>query len=782
MADNWHYGRKGHQFGPVTDAQLRQLAASGQLLQTDLVWKKGMPQWVKAGQIKGLFPPTRTPVQKHDKTPQVPPPKEQEQGFDIETLTASAPSATLSSPSSAKHSPSPPLNTKKKRNPLFWLVVLCGSVIAAAGLVMAFSPFGKSGDKSIPTDYATSDHTYRAAQSDTTNTNSEPTPQPEPHRQATPLTPYYSPGSTTELEPQGSWSFDTITTFSHPDTSTYRTVILLDADTYAYGGAHFPVTICTVGTNDVLATADAAKPPSFSLYHSESAQCILWTSGIHRPTGAILYAWNYRTKTTQTRLEVQPASDDSTHSTEGTYSPDQTLIATALDRSLCGSDRQPVRIWNATTVKKLYEANGWGPVAFSLDGSLLAFEERKDTFRGCVLWDYKADKKTILRRPDNKYVYTDIRALAFVPDTQLLAVLTTDNNRIELWDSQTHRFLAELKFPEKISTMTSNPIAVSKDGTYLIAGVITGVALCHLPTGRIAMLRGKGPFFSVSVSADGRRIAASNDKNQVAFWSKRSGGTGEFAFDVTKPSTQSTHGSGDPKRNANDDAIKCDAYFRVEEFASQVAHDPIEMFNAYQDKEIAVTGSISSGDGETYKFSGGAACVFCTLAEELPYSIMSEHQSTFIGRFEKYERHPSGYWVIYLTQARHIPSGQGGRAHQGNRGIGNSRPRRYSRAEFLVKLISLGGQLGHTFPPSNGEPGYRQVVYSNTFEVWLNNFGEPEQLSDGTAFWTSGGSYSYQRWRYMCTDGPLTFHGNILRNRSRPQAEARLNATQACYY
>lgn len=109
MADQWYYGRKGQQLGPITEAQLRQLAASGQLLQTDSVWKKGMAQWVKADQIKGLFPPApQAPESTPDAPPPLPPgsdsppaspPNEQESGLDVESLTA-APS-TSSAGSSA---------------------------------------------------------------------------------------------------------------------------------------------------------------------------------------------------------------------------------------------------------------------------------------------------------------------------------------------------------------------------------------------------------------------------------------------------------------------------------------------------------------------------------------------------------------------------------------------------------------------------------------------------------------------------------------------------------
>ena len=69
MADQWYYSQLGKHFGPLTSAQLQQLAAAGQLLPTDPVIKQGMSSWVTARQIQGLYRDTpATP------TPPVPPP------------------------------------------------------------------------------------------------------------------------------------------------------------------------------------------------------------------------------------------------------------------------------------------------------------------------------------------------------------------------------------------------------------------------------------------------------------------------------------------------------------------------------------------------------------------------------------------------------------------------------------------------------------------------------------------------------------------------------------
>src|SRR5438128_9554773 len=55
MNDQWHYVRGGKQVGPVSTPELKQLASSGQLLPTDMVWKDGMPSWAPAETIKGLL-------------------------------------------------------------------------------------------------------------------------------------------------------------------------------------------------------------------------------------------------------------------------------------------------------------------------------------------------------------------------------------------------------------------------------------------------------------------------------------------------------------------------------------------------------------------------------------------------------------------------------------------------------------------------------------------------------------------------------------------------------
>lgn len=54
---DWFYARNNQQQGPVTLPALQDMARSGQLQPTDLVWREGMPNWLAAQQVAELFAP-----------------------------------------------------------------------------------------------------------------------------------------------------------------------------------------------------------------------------------------------------------------------------------------------------------------------------------------------------------------------------------------------------------------------------------------------------------------------------------------------------------------------------------------------------------------------------------------------------------------------------------------------------------------------------------------------------------------------------------------------------
>jgi hypothetical protein len=56
MADNWYYATDEKKLGPFSSAQLKELAAAGQLLPSHTVWKEGVEKGVLAARVKNLFP------------------------------------------------------------------------------------------------------------------------------------------------------------------------------------------------------------------------------------------------------------------------------------------------------------------------------------------------------------------------------------------------------------------------------------------------------------------------------------------------------------------------------------------------------------------------------------------------------------------------------------------------------------------------------------------------------------------------------------------------------
>ena len=51
---HWFYGENGQQFGPVDDAGIRQLIASGRVMPSTMVWREGMPSWLPLANVPEL--------------------------------------------------------------------------------------------------------------------------------------------------------------------------------------------------------------------------------------------------------------------------------------------------------------------------------------------------------------------------------------------------------------------------------------------------------------------------------------------------------------------------------------------------------------------------------------------------------------------------------------------------------------------------------------------------------------------------------------------------------
>lgn len=73
MGRQWYYEINGKRRGPIDSKTLKQLATSGRLKPTDLVWTDGKDEWKPASIVVGLFPdsvvPPPPPVQKQSPVP-----------------------------------------------------------------------------------------------------------------------------------------------------------------------------------------------------------------------------------------------------------------------------------------------------------------------------------------------------------------------------------------------------------------------------------------------------------------------------------------------------------------------------------------------------------------------------------------------------------------------------------------------------------------------------------------------------------------------------------------
>ncbi len=69
----WYFTFQGVKQGPVTSAQLRTMAAEGKIAPADLVWKDGLPDWIPAAKVRGLFQNAAAPTANSHANPANPP-------------------------------------------------------------------------------------------------------------------------------------------------------------------------------------------------------------------------------------------------------------------------------------------------------------------------------------------------------------------------------------------------------------------------------------------------------------------------------------------------------------------------------------------------------------------------------------------------------------------------------------------------------------------------------------------------------------------------------------
>jgi hypothetical protein len=55
VPNNWYVAKNNQPVGPLTAKQLKEMVDEGEVLPTDMIWREGIPNWVQAQTVKGLF-------------------------------------------------------------------------------------------------------------------------------------------------------------------------------------------------------------------------------------------------------------------------------------------------------------------------------------------------------------------------------------------------------------------------------------------------------------------------------------------------------------------------------------------------------------------------------------------------------------------------------------------------------------------------------------------------------------------------------------------------------
>lgn len=152
------------------------------------------------------------------------------------------------------------------------------------------------------------------------------------------------------------------------------------------------------------------------------------------------------------------------------FSPDATFLAAVYRTNLSSElwEAQTVLYWDPQTQEHIATLNigkDIQTIAFSPDGTLLAFGESGGGDNTILLWDVAGKNQVgVIHLPTTPI--WGVSSIVFSPDGKTLASSAAGQNAIQLWDLQTQIQIGEL--PQSVSGGRS--LAFSPDGRFLAVG------------------------------------------------------------------------------------------------------------------------------------------------------------------------------------------------------------------------------------------------------------------------------------------------------------------------